>query len=71
MSASQDVSEEYNQLNIKICYFFPLGAFGCFLTTAASPILYMQWNASCAQMTPNVCTLASPHGTYIPEQRST
>ena len=32
MSASQDTSVEYNQLNIKICDFFPLGAFGCFLT---------------------------------------
>ena len=32
MSASQDASVEYNQLNIKICDFFPLGAFGCFLT---------------------------------------
>jgi hypothetical protein len=33
MSASQDASVEYNQLNIKICDFFPLGAFGCFLTS--------------------------------------
>jgi hypothetical protein len=32
MSAYQDASVEYNQLNIKICDFFPLGAFGCFLT---------------------------------------
>jgi hypothetical protein len=32
MSASQDASVEYDQLNIKICDFFPLGAFGCFLT---------------------------------------
>ena len=32
MSAYQDASLEYNQLNIKICDFFPLGAFGCFLT---------------------------------------
>jgi hypothetical protein len=34
MSAYQDASLEYNQLNIKICDFFPLGAFGCFLTLA-------------------------------------
>ena len=32
MSAPQDASVEYNQLNIKICDFFPLGAFVCFLT---------------------------------------
>jgi hypothetical protein len=32
MSAYQDASLEFNQLNIKICDFFPLGAFGCFLT---------------------------------------
>ena len=32
MSASQDASVEYKRLNIKICDFFPLGAFGCFLT---------------------------------------
>jgi hypothetical protein len=31
-SAYQDASVEYNQLNIKICDFFPLGVFGCFLT---------------------------------------
>jgi hypothetical protein len=32
MSASQHASVEYKQLNIKICDFFPLDAFGCFLT---------------------------------------
>jgi hypothetical protein len=32
MSAYQDASLEYNQLNIQSCDFFPLGAFGCFLT---------------------------------------
>ena len=33
MSAYQDASVEYDQLKIKICDFFHLGAFGCFLTT--------------------------------------
>ena len=36
MSASPDASVEYHQLNIKICDFFPLGAFGCFLTALKS-----------------------------------
>ena len=32
MSAYQDASVKYNQFNFKICDFFSLGAFGCFLT---------------------------------------
>ena len=39
MSASQDASVEYNQLNIKICDFFPLGAFGCFLTLLEQQVI--------------------------------
>ena len=31
-SLSQDASEEYTQLNIKICDFSHLGTFGCSLT---------------------------------------
>jgi hypothetical protein len=43
MSAYQDASLEYNQLNIKICDFFPLGAFGCFLTP---DLVWHAWNSS-------------------------
>ena len=40
-SASQDASVEYTQSKMKICDFFHLGAFGCFLThvkTTNSPV---------------------------------
>ena len=40
MSASQDASVEYNHLNIKICDFFQLGAFGCFLTDTHYVVIF-------------------------------
>ena len=47
MSASQDASVEYNQLKIKICDFFHLDAFGCFLTVVRIMIHFTIFKALC------------------------